>query len=400
MDFRSTRILLTGLARAYSVMPFIWSIGTIIGPFIGGTFANPAESFPDKFPKHGLFGRFPYLLPNLICAALLLGSIVLAYYLLEETHPDMQPRILLPDDTYVSAETSLVATADATNLPTTDPRAESYGTFDNNLPTVNSTVAWKDDERVESPPIFTKRIIALIIALGIFSYHSMTYDHLLPILLEEDRSNAEAMLTINSNTNTALSSTGGLGLSLRNVGVIMSINGIIAVFVQVIIFPLAAAKVGVSRLFFLVMLLQPIAYVMMPYLVCLPEKLMYPGIYACLTIRNILQIIAYPLILILIKDATPSKCVLGKVNGLAASVGAACRTVAPPVAGYLYTIGSKFEFTALAWYGSTFVAIIGAVQCLMVQREKVPGDVEHKSLEQKEFVPQTMTNEDHRDSVP
>lgn len=59
---------------------------------------------------------------------------------------------------------------------------------------------------------------------------------------------------------------------------------------------------------------------------------------------------------------------LGKINGLAASTGAACRTVAPPVSGALYTLGSRMDFTGLAWYGSALVAGVGAVQCFTVER--------------------------------
>jgi hypothetical protein len=76
----------------------------------------------------------------------------------------------------------------------------------------------------------------------------------------------------------------------------------------------------------------------------------------------------YPLLLILIKEATPTPSVLGKVNGMAASAGAACRMIAPPIAGYLYTIGKRMDCTALAWYGSAVVAVIGAIQCFQVQR--------------------------------
>lgn len=365
-------------------MPFVWSIGTIIGPSIGGTFADPAKSFPNTFSKHGLFGRFPYLLPNLICAALLFVSIVLGYFLLEETHPDMQPRVSLPDDTYVSDETPLIATADAIKTPAVDLRAETYGTFNGSRRPEHSAKTWNTiTEKTKSPCIFTKRIIALIIALGIFTYHSMTYDHLLPIFLEDDRSNPEAMLVLSANPTTILSSAGGLGLSLRTVGMIMSVNGIIALFVQAVIFPIAAEVLGVSRLFMVITVLQPLAYIMMPYLIYLPDNMLYPAIYASLTIRNILQIIAYPLLLILLKEATPSKCVLGKVNGLAASAGAACRTVAPPVAGYLYTIGSRFDFPGLAWYGSAVIAVVGSAQCFMIQRSKKPADIEYDPVPRK-----------------
>lgn len=374
-------------------MPFVWSIGTIIGPSIGGTFADPATSFPNTFSKDGLFGRFPYLLPNLLCAALLFVSIFLGYFLLEETHPDMQPRISLSEDTYVSDETPLIATADAIKIPAVDLRAETYGTFNGSRKPEHATETW-NTEKAKPPCVFTKRIIALIIALGIFSYHSMTYDHLLPIFLEDERSTPEAILALSPSSNLLLSaSSGGLGLSLRAVGMIMSVNGIIALFVQAIIFPSAASFFGVSRLFMLVSILHPLSYVMMPYLVYLPDHLLYPGLYTCLTVRNILHIIDYPLLLILIKEATPSKCVLGKVNGLAASAGAACRTVAPPVAGYLYTIGSRFGFPGLAWHGSAIVAAVGGAQCFMIQRKKAPVDVEYEPVPQTKALPQVIAVE-------
>jgi hypothetical protein len=358
-------------------MPFVWSIGTIIGPALGGTFADPAISFPGVFSEHGLFGRFPYLLPNIICAGLLLISMVAGYLLLEETHPDMQPRVLLPDDTYVSDETPLLATSDAIKQPAVDLRAETYGTFRGSEGFCDEEWRLQKKEKEKHEKIFTRRIIALIVALGIFTYHSMTFDHLLPIFLEDDRVKFEHVSSLGFTQSLV---SGGLGLSVRTVGAIMSVNGAIALFVQAFVFPVAAERLGVFRLFLLVTILHPITYIIMPYLTLLPENILFSGIYTCLTIRNLLQIIAYPLLLILIKEATPSSSVLGKINGLAASAGAACRTVAPPVAGYLYTLGSRIEFEGLAWYGSAFVALIGAVQCWMVRREKIRADLECKQF--------------------
>jgi len=356
-------------ARAYSIMPFVWSVGTIIGPAIGGTFADPHKSFPNTFSKHGLWGRFPYLLPNAICAGILLISIIFGYLLLEETHPDMQPRVLLPDSTYVSDETPLIATADAIKTPAVDLRSEQYGTFEG-----SDDSTWRNVHQKTAPPkIFTKRVLALIVALGIFTYHSMTYDHLLPIFLEDERGDRMSSISAFSQASfgfNPLSSPGGLGLSVQKVGAIMSANGIIALFVQAVIFPFAAEQLGIHRLFIVVSVLHPVAYLVMPYLVYLPGSWVIPGLYACLTIRNMLSILAYPVLLILIKEATPSPCVLGKINGLAASAGAACRTIAPPVSGILYTLGSRMGFTGLAWYGSAFVAGIGAIQCFAVKREK------------------------------
>lgn len=354
-------------------MPFVWSIGTIVGPVIGGTFADPHESLPGAFPVGSLFERFPYLLPNLLCAALLLVSMILGVFFLKETHPDMQPRVLLPDDTYVSDETALMETSDAIKRPAVDLRAETYGTFVSRRGSEAAENEWvADAEKVVAPAIsiFSKRIMAVVVALSIFTYHSMTYDHLLPIFFEDDRSTSPGLLV----SWNPLYSPGGLGLSLRSVGMIMAGNGVIALFIQAVVFPIAAERIGVFRLFVVATVLHPVAYLLVPFLLYVPGPLLYAAIYLCLTVRNLFSIIVYPLLLILIKEASPSPTVLGKVNGFAASAGAACRMIAPPIAGYLYTIGARMDCTALAWIGSALVAVAGAVQCFCVKRQKALDD--------------------------
>ncbi|KAK3948683.1 hypothetical protein QBC32DRAFT_350937 [Pseudoneurospora amorphoporcata] len=320
------------------------------------------------FPKGSLFDRFPYLLPNLICASMLLMSIVLGYFLLEETHPDMQPRVLLPADTFLSENTPLIETSDAMKRPAVDLRDENYGTM-RARDIKNTSPVPKAIDKQPTYNVFSKKIMAVIVSLSIFTYHSMTFDHLLPIFFEDDKVPSSQPFGI-FKVLSPFYSPGGLGLSLQSVGMVMAVQGAIALFMQAVVFPVMAERVGVYRLFILITVFHPIVYSIMPSLLFVPEGLLYPAIYFCLAVRNFFSILLYPLLLILIKEATPSTSVLGKVNGLAASAGAACRMVAPPVAGYLYSLGRKMDCTALAWYGSTFVAIIGAIQCFQVKRDR------------------------------
>lgn len=210
----------------------------------------------------------------------------------------------------------------------------------------------------------------------------MCYDHLLPIFFEDDKMALSSM----SSFTGLLRFPGGLGLSMNSVGMIMAVNGVIALFIQAIIFPIAAQKIGVYRLFILATVLHPIAYLLMPFLIWVPEPLLYPAIYFCLTVRDIFSIIVYPLLLILLKEATPSSAILGKVNGFAASAGAACRMIAPPVAGYLYTLGSRMDCSALAWWGSAIAAFVGVIQCFSVERTK--ASQEDYSAETERLIPQ------------
>ncbi|KAJ5092204.1 hypothetical protein NUU61_007074 [Penicillium alfredii] len=371
MDDASPTNVAINAARAYAVMPFVWSIGTIIGPAIGGLLAKPSEGFPSVFPPDGLFGKFPYLLPNLVCSVLLLFSIVGSWLFLQETHPDMQPGSSHEFFEHSSAEQPLLATSGATANAGVDLRAESYGTFNQvrlqedenwNVQTDGSLLAGKQPQK---PKAFTWQVTMLVIALAIFTYHSMTYDHLLPIFLQDKNTKG-----LSAFRHSFFDVPGGVGLSTRTVGMIMSTDGIIALVIQSVIFPALAHYLGVWRLFVLVTVLHPIAYFMVPFLVFLPRHLVFVGIYACLIVRNILSIIDYPVLLILIKQASPADSVMGKINGLAASAGAAARTVSPPVAGFLYSTGAEVGCTAIAWWGSSFVALIGALQLWFIQRKR------------------------------
>ena len=325
---------------------------------------------PFLFSSTGFFARFPYLLPNLICALLLLLSIIAGYLFLDETHPDMQSSTIIHDDDKSAIETPLVPTAAAQSHAAADLRAESYGTF--NVVNLQEDESWhvrSDGRTVDLPPpksneheaAFSRSIIILVVALGVFTYHSMTYDHLLPIFLQDKRYGdpSKSLMGI---------SAGGLGISTQRVGLIMSVNGLIALFVQAVIFPFMAAWLGVWRVFVLVIVGQPVAYFIVPYLAALPPAWLYLGIYSCLAVRNFFSILAYPLFLILIKEACPSSSQLGKINGLAASTGAACRTIASPVAGFLYGIGVQFSFTALPWWSSGLVALLGAFLLPLISR--------------------------------
>lgn len=54
--------------RAFSIMPLVWTIGSIVGPAFGGALAVPAERYPAVFGNSAFFKKFPFALPNLVAA--------------------------------------------------------------------------------------------------------------------------------------------------------------------------------------------------------------------------------------------------------------------------------------------------------------------------------------------
>jgi MFS family permease len=78
--------------RAYSIMPFVWCLGSILGPALGGLLSQPCDKYPTLFLRHTVFDRFPFLLPNLACVFILVCGVVIGLIFLEETHPQKKHR--------------------------------------------------------------------------------------------------------------------------------------------------------------------------------------------------------------------------------------------------------------------------------------------------------------------
>lgn len=355
-------------AKGYAVMPFVWNVGTIVGPAIGGFFYN-------WFSESETWSRYPALMPNLVCAGFLLAAVLIGAFFIEETHPDFASNADADKDEsseYYSDDRPLLGNSGAIDQAPADLRDEHYGTFD------HIEVRQTHRDSASGEKAFNRRVVMLVVALGIFTFHSMAYDNLIPIFFQDHRGDPD--LAVAATNPDAL--TGGLGLSTQHVGVIMMFNGIIALFVQAVVFPFFAAKLGIWKSFLLVTVLHPLAYVIVPFLAFIPGSstgLLNFSIYTCLTIRNIFGILAYPLVLILLKDACPGPAYLGRINGLAASVGAASRTIASPVAGALYTAGIQADFTALPWLVTAAIAVVGAVQIFFVGRQKDEAEVHVES---------------------
>ncbi|CRK18412.1 hypothetical protein BN1723_019594, partial [Verticillium longisporum] len=162
------------------------------------------------------------------------------------------------------------------------------------------------------------------------------------------------------------------------------VNGILSLGVQAFIFPLFVSKVGVWRSFIIVVILYPTAYLVMPFLSAVPN-FTSAGIIGSLLLQAFFGIISVPAALILLKDATPSPLVLGRVNGLAMSACCAARTVSPPMVGLLYSAGGS----AVAWFSCALVGVLGALQLFWIPRKEIP----HVSIER----PTIVTRDDDDD---
>lgn len=171
--------------RAYSIMPFVWCLGSIIGPAMGGALAQPCENYPWLFARNTLFDRFPFLLPNLVCIVVLVCGIVVGFLFLEETHPEKKlrrdpgvelghwlvsqcwgSRVQLPDDSEVGVEeTKYFVYGD---VPPEYKSTESSPCL-RAVSDVGSTECDLEGQKSPAPKAFTRQVIFTIVAYGILA---------------------------------------------------------------------------------------------------------------------------------------------------------------------------------------------------------------------------------------
>ena len=69
--------------RAFSIMPLVWSLGSVFGPAFGGFFARPAEHYPGLFGNIEFFKSYPFALPNIMACVVFFISFMTGLLFLE-----------------------------------------------------------------------------------------------------------------------------------------------------------------------------------------------------------------------------------------------------------------------------------------------------------------------------
>jgi predicted MFS family arabinose efflux permease len=126
-------------------------------------------------------------------------------------------------------------------------------------------------------------------------------------------------------------------------------------------------KVGVWKSFVWMIAIYPTCYIIIPFISALPTKLISAGVYSSFILQDFYGIVVFPCALILLKNATPSPLVLGRVNGMSMSACCLARTVASPLVGLVYSVGGS----AAAWFSLAFIALLGGIQLFWIPREHV-----------------------------
>ncbi|KAK6515868.1 hypothetical protein TWF281_004459 [Arthrobotrys megalospora] len=369
--------------RAFSLMPFIWSLGSIIGPTLGGMLAEPVSHYPQYFSKGSLFDKFPYLLPNIICTAICIIGAVTGILFLDETHPELidQPDRGRNVGFWIQDALSSIfwrrssgkkdGDALVTGATETSPLLGSESPQDSPSPSPTLTPDSRPSSVTSQKPLaspWTPQVLHNVFAYAIVAFHSITYDQLLSVFLQSPASSTRLR--------SPFLFTGGFGLDTQTMGVLFSYQGILSTLFQFLVFTPFVHFFGVLRTFRFVAITYPLVYFLTPYIAFLPhdnDGLLFTVIYAALSVKTIYVCLVYPVNSILLTNAAPSLLVLGTINGVAGSVASCMRAIAPVATGWLYSKGVENGAMGLVWWVVGLVAAIGGVQALYITEEPAEG---------------------------
>ena len=201
--------------RAFSIMPLVWSLGSIFGPILGGALANPAARYPSLFGQNQFFIRFPFALPNLVCSIFFLISLGAGFLFMKESLESKKHR---PDVGRSLAKLLLHALRPWAWQRTSGKDAEREPLLPERSSSTSTIEGGKDASRnrdTRGPPtyreVFNTQASLNLLAYTLLAFHSVTYDQILPVFMHYPRQESRQS---NPNVQLPLKFSGGFGIDV------------------------------------------------------------------------------------------------------------------------------------------------------------------------------------------
>ncbi|GBE80717.1 predicted protein [Sparassis crispa] len=289
-------------STAFPLYDIVSALGFVIGPLIGGTFANPATLFPRWFDSP--FWRiYPYFLPCLVTASIAMLTLFIAVFVLEETLPSKR-RTKVTYDVLFSEESSF-SEMEGEIVQTTQAKPLSI-------------------KALLSIPVI-RSICASSAALGFVGSCFNTVFVLMAYTPIHD---------------------GGLALSPLAIGQALSVMGIVSIFLKLTM-PVLLRRFGTLTVFRSCMQSWPVTFASMALLsfvakqaVAMESKAIEWVAVGFTLFMSRVGCMAFSIIMILTKDHTPGTMSLGTSNGMAEFAQSSLAALGPTV------VSSLFAFSA------------------------------------------------------
>ena len=254
---------------------------------MGGILAKPVENIPYFFKDSVIFKKYPYFLPCLFGSSFSVLGVLLGFNFLEET--------------LASRKTKALSISESTERLLLDHEQESSRTLvENQSPysTLSETL--------------TKDVIRSIFAYAMWAFVNIIFDEVLALFV------ATPILT------------GGLSMTAKEFGLVMSSLGIIQIAIQLFVYPVVERWLGIVKTFRLSVGMMILCVPTIPCLNILARYLaddkgiiadqnrfyIHAGLFVLLSLRLVSCCFGYVCAMILVNDSSPSLRCLGTVHGI------------------------------------------------------------------------------------
>ncbi|ENH67737.1 hypothetical protein FOC1_g10000667 [Fusarium oxysporum f. sp. cubense race 1] len=357
-------------SRAFLLLPMCFSIGEVLGPLLGGFLADPSTSSDSNV--FAWMARFPFVLPNLICALFILISALIITLWLDETHPSLrwsgqdQGRkigrwitkrlcsIFSKDKRYerlpARDEEELAAYPKAYEASgnSMDSRLSSDSTSSSVTP-VDTQPTLQSQDNTKLPRLLNWRVAITLLTHFILVLHISAFNTSILSFLSAQR--AEASQTVFS-----LHLAGGVGLSLYKVGLAVALLGFIGLSTQVLIYPFVTTKLGSFTSYKTCLPLAGLGYFFLPFMIILPNDswMLWLVLFLLLGSHALSRTFAQPGMIILVNKCAPDPRLCATIHGMALSIGSMARILGPFGSGWALKLGLENNMVGVVWWCMAF----------------------------------------------
>ncbi|KAI3324862.1 MFS general substrate transporter [Xylariaceae sp. AK1471] len=364
--------------KAFSIMPLVWSIGSVFGPAFGGFFAKPSEQFPDLFGNSRFFKKFPFALPNILAGMVFLVSLSTAALFLKET---LQSKRHSEDWGLILGRRITEAFKDHPLRRQQRLRRYSLQDAEASAPLLQTdgmsrpTRATHHKAQLEKPvrptmsAVFTRQTVINLVAYTFLALHSVAFDQVLPVFLNYPPQEHTSL-----NTSLPFFFSGGFGLNSGHIGTIFTLYGIACGAIQFVLFPPLCARFGVLNCFRACVLAFPVVYFFIPFTVLIEgPRWRYAALFIAMIVKAFAVIIGFPCSTILLTNSAASLNILGTLNGFATTFSALGRASGPALTGLAFSWGVKNNMIGAPWWILGFIASVGSLPVWMIVEDDGPS---------------------------
>ncbi|DAA74831.1 TPA_exp: Uncharacterized protein A8136_2249 [Trichophyton benhamiae CBS 112371] len=322
--------------RAFSLMPLVWTIGSIFGPAFGGALVNPETlSFKKNERDYGL----------------ILGEMLTSVCCRCRRKPVKNP-----------------GHGDDESTPLLGDRRIPVSAASKEQKRPNTSAKWTE--------VLTFQSVIILSIYASLGLHSVAFDSVLPVFLNHPRQKLEN----NPDVKLPFKFSSGFGIDSQAIGILFTLNGVVGMIVQFFIFPPTAKRFGVLRCFKVSALMFPVLYFLTPFLALFPTgSTRQLATVILMAIKLSAVVFAFPSSIILLTNSASSVSVLGTLNGVATSASAIGRAIGPAALGAIFSIGVKAGYMIIPWWTLAFIAAISALPAFwIIETDGFAGDTEEQ----------------------